>query len=837
MHTQTIIRKLKYSLFLLALLLWQPLSLSAQVITGNISNEFGEPVPYANVFVQQNQTGTVSDDAGHYTMRLDVEGEYRLVFSSLGYESQSQEVLLTGDSLWLNIQLKTSGVELAEITVNADKRDPAFGIIRKVIDNKQAHLKALDSYRARVYVKATEEIDEKEAKKKKAAAVSLATEGDPEDPFAAEAAAQRELLNGLNMVEMELTLNYQYPNRYKEERTAYQKYGDKNGLFLPRFGETDFNFYRNLVRLNGIADLPVISPLSNTAVLSYKYELLSTDYEDGELVYKIRVIPRKSGNATVSGLIWINEGHWTINRIDFELPTGALILSDRFRIEQHYAEVADSVWMIDRQAFIYGTDTKGRVFEGSTTLRYDNIEPYYEFPDKFFGNEVAVTTQEAYERDGEYWAAGRTEKLTEREAEMVRVRDSIYAVVNSKTYKDSIQARYNKVTLLDLAWDGVGFRDHEKKTHIYVGPLASMIDFSPVGGWRVGPYASTFKRYGNGRILSNSGTLNYGLRNGDFQGDFSSWFRYDPFRLGDVSISGGRSFEAINQYDAFLNLLKPSNYILRDALRIGQQIEIANGLFIRSSFELSDRRPLTGLDVGSFVDGVVEDNDEIIDFDRYQAFISTNTISFTPGQKYMREPTRKIILGSKWPTFSLAHQKGWSGALSSDIDFDYLQLAIEQNVQVGALGNSRYRAQLGQFVNTRDLRFVDFKQFRQSDPILYSDPLHSFQSLDTSLTTTNLHFEFHHIHHFNGALINNVPLLKKTGLKVVAGGGFLWLRDGNFRHQEVFAGMERVFKLGARRRLRVGIFGVAADSSNGPPNTSFKISFDLIDTWKRDWSF
>jgi hypothetical protein len=321
------------------------------------------------------------------------------------------------------------------------------------------------------------------------------------------------------------------------------------------------------------------------------------------------------------------------------------------------------------------------------------------------------------------------------------------------------------------------------------------------------------------------------------QGNFSSWFRYDPFRLGSISISGGRSFEAINEYDAYLNLLRPSNYTLRDALRMRHDIELFNGFRWHSSFSWNDRRPITGYDVGSFLENVVEDGDDVIDFQRYQAFISTNRISYTPGQRYMREPDRKVVLGSKWPTISLLHRRGWDGAFGSDIRFDYVEAALEQEVVLGAIGNTRYRAQVGQFVNTDDLRFIDWKQFRESDPILYSNPLHSFQLLDTSLTTTNLNFELHFIHHFNGAIINNIPLLKKTRIKTVVGGGMLWLKDNDYRHQEVFAGVERVFKIGTRRRLRVGVFGVLADANDRKADAAFKISFDLIDIWKRDWSY
>lgn len=823
-------------LLLTALLLLVGTALSAQVITGRIINEFSEPLPYANIYVQQLQTGTVSDDAGRYELRLDVEGEYNLVFSSLGYESRSERVLLVGDTAWVNVQLHTSAVELEELVVSASEKDPAFGIIKKVIAHKDRQLRAADSYRAKIYLKAVEETEEQQ-KQEAAAPVEVDLSVPNADPFAAEQAAQQALLDGLNLVEMEVVLNYQQPRRYKEERTAYQAYGRKDGLFIPIFAETDFNFYRNLVYLPGISDAPVISPLSNNAILSYKYELEEAFMEGQRMVNKIKVIPRKEGNSTVRGTLWIVEDEWTIQKLELELPVGTLLFGDNFRIEQQYQQM-DSLWIVERQAFHYMTKQgKKRVFKGSTVLRYSDYQHNYRFPEKFFGNEVAVTTSEAYQRDGQYWANTRTEALAAREAELIHIRDSIQAVHNSPAYRDSLEGMYNQVNLLEIAWDGIGIRNWRDQSHLYVGSLASMIDFSPVGGWRVSPYVSRFKRYKSGRILSNSGSLSYGIKNQDLQGNFSSWFRYDPFRLGDISMSGGRSFETVNQFDAYLNQLRPSNYILRDAFRLRHHIELFNGFRIHSSFGIDDRKPITGYDVSSFLGGVVSDGDELLDFERYQAFITTNTISYTPRQRYMREPNRKVILGSKWPTFSVTHRRGWDKALSSDIRFDYFEAAIEQKVILGPMGNTHYRAQLGQFTNTDDLRFVDFKQFRESDPILYSDPLRTFQMMDTSLTTTNLHFELHFIHHFNGAIINNIPLLKKTRIKAVAGGGFLWLKDNDYRHQEVFVGVERVFKIGPRRRLRVGLFGVAADANNRKPDTSFKISFDLIDIWKRDWSF
>lgn len=813
-------------------------TLFAQSISGRITNEFGEPVPYANVLVQELGNGTTADAEGKYSFQFDTEGSYRLIFSSLGYASRKVDIVMELEDQTKDITLLTSESQLEEITVKASGKDPAYGIIRKVVKNKTQHLRAAASYRSRIYVKAREDVERTAPKKKAPVTVETAPEEGGPDPFAEEEKARKQLLAGLNLLEMEVVLNFQQPRQYKEERTAYSAYGNVRGLFVPRFGETDFNFYRNMVNLTAISDAPVISPLSNTGVLSYKFKLESTDLEGKQIVYKIKVTPRKKGNNTCKGTIWINEGSWTINRLDFEFSKYPLKFFDQFRLEQSYALHQDSLWIVDKQVFHYMAKAGKRVtYNGNTTLRYSDYEHNYPFPPKFFGNEVAVTEREAYDRDSSYWENSRTVALKPDEIRMITVRDSIKAIVSSKAYQDSLQEKYNKITLLEIAWDGVGFRNNEKKSHLYVGSLPELIDFSVVGGWRFGPYASYNRRYKDGKMINMSGGINYGVTNGDLTGDFSIWHRYDPFRLGDISIAGGRNFESIFAFDAFLNQLRPSNYILRESGRIRHQIEILNGLFIVNDANYAIRKPITGLETSSFLSDFIEDDDDVQAFEAYEALITSTAIQFTPGMKYMREPDRKIRLASKWPTFQLLHQKGWNGPLGSDIDFDYLEVSMEQNLILGVLGNSNYELKAGTFLNKRDLRFIDLKRFRESDPILFSDPSQTFNVLDTSLTTGNPFIEFHHIHHFNGALVNNIPLLRKTRIKTVAGGGFLYLPEEKYRYQEVFVGLERVFKIGARRRLRLGGYAVLGDANDGRARTSFKISFDLIDLWKRDWSF
>lgn len=818
----------------------------SQSISGKILNEKGEPIPYANIFVREAQTGTNSDDEGKYLMTLAAPGEYEVVFSSIGYESKSMEIVVGDVEVRLDVRLKTSSIEVEELVIKASKKDSAYALIKKVIENKKGYLASVQSFRSDVYVKAIELIDNKKKPKEdeNEGVDKLAGEEEEEvDPFAEQNKENQKLLSSLNMVEMNLVLNYQYPKKYKEERSAYKKSGSDRGLFIPLFGETNFNFYRNMVRLDGIAEAPIISPLSTTSILSYKYKLLETRNEGGQIVYKIKVTPRKTGNSTCSGIIYINEGIWNINRLDFKLHKGGLKFFDAFQLKIDYQQVEDTLWIPTRQEFVYETKQgRFKTYKGNTVMKYSNYQNNYQFPAKFFTNEVVRYDRDAYDKDTTYWNQNRAEPLKAEEAKVVQLRDSISAVLNSPAYQDSIAAEYNKITFLDIVWDGLGFRNNTKQTSWYVGPVPSLLNYDVIGGWRISPFVFHSKHWKeSGKRMNVSGNLSYGLKNNDMQGNLRSWYLYNPHKIASVRFGVGRNYQSINRYDAFLNQLRTSNYILNEVIYGSHRFEIVNGLYLNTGFSFNNRQSIADIDASSGLTNLIENltnvEEEPIAFEPYKALITDIRLSYTPFQKYMTQPKRKVILGSDYPTITLLHRKGWNSMFESSIDFDYLELSLEHDLILGQFGNSKYSAKVGTFVNDKDLEFIDLKRFRQSDPYWYSDPLNSFQLLDTSIATSKPFFELHYIHHFNGAIVNNLPLIKKTNIRFVVGGGFMYIQENNLRHEEIFGGIERVFKLGARRRLRVGLYGVLANSNYASPDTTFKLSFDVIDTWKKDWSF
>jgi hypothetical protein len=265
------------------------------------------------------------------------------------------------------------------------------------------------------------------------------------------------------------------------------------------------------------------------------------------------------------------------------------------------------------------------------------------------------------------------------------------------------------------------------------------------------------------------------------------------------------------------------------------EYELFNGFYIDLGGEFTERRSLEGYDFLEFADDVLPNN-EPSDFETYQALIADFTVSYTPKQKYMREPYRKIVLGSAWPTFNLYYERGIPDVFGSDIDHEYIQMSIDQTFKIGTIGTSSYRLSGGLFLNANNLRDPDFKFQRRSDPLWFSNPLYSFQGLDTLLRTNDMSLEAHFVHHDNGAIINKIPFMKKTRVGLVFGGGALYVKEHDYFHYEVLAGLERNFKL-SRRRLRVGLYGVLSAGNKSLPRFDYKISFAILDDRSMKWNF
>ena len=795
---------------------------------GKIINAKQEPLAFASVQTKEIKLGTVSKEDGSYALELE-EGKYDLVITLLGYKPQVITVVLRKANLEQNIIMEAAeAASLTEVTVKSKNRDKAEEYIRNVVRNKEAVENAAGAYSCKVYIKALQQDSIPQKKNKKPISDSLL-----------KIKLANAELNQMALAEIILQLDYASPKKIKEERTGVTKKGNTQSLFFLSTTEGDFNFYNNLINVPAVSATPFVSPLSYSGLLAYRYKTIKTAIINGKKIYTISIKPRQLSNATVEGEITIADSLWVILHTKLKLPKYHLAEYDFFEVEQQYSLINNKAWMVTRQQFTYNAASGKKKSSGRTVVSYTDYELNKQFDKKHFGTEISLATAEAYKRDSNFWQANRTEPLTEKEVRFIHYKDSIYSATHTKIYLDSIDKVINKITWQKVLFKGQNFNDHVKRRNWYIPPLPNLYQPLQFGGARIQPSFFYFKTYESRKNLLLFTEISYGVRNKDVNGSIRLNRMYNPFNRGFYSVRLQKSFDFIFNGDAWINMISRSNLYLNQGIGVGHGLEIANGLFFYSDIDVAFRRSLSGYKKGDFIDSLSLGNlldsnsNRVIAFEPYNAFYGMLRLEYTPHQRYIREPREKVILGSSWPTFYVLWKKGIPGIFNSKVNFDYTELGIKQSIKIGTLGISSYTIKTGSFLNTKDLRLVDYKRVRRGDPLFFSNPNEAFQSLDSTFPVFKRFYEGHYVHEFNGALLNKIPLFKKIGLREIAGAGFLFAPErNNLRYAEIFTGIERIFKYPFNQlgKFKLGVYvsGSAANQFRNP--VQFKIG---VTTWDK----
>jgi hypothetical protein len=837
-------RKLHPSVVFLIFSLSSTFTFAQSLLKGSVIDEKNIPIPFAQIFVKNNaDLRTTADANGYYEMRL-YPGEYFLVLTAIGYEDRESYISIGDYSVQRITQLfplEVSNMEDVEISVK--KSNPGREIMLRVVEKRDSINPWNYPHSCEGYIKATEKINfkpktEKELAREKKKGAKKKTEllaEDEEDPFAEERKIQNELAKNMNLIEVQFSRNFQPHNKVKEIRNAFEERGVTRNLYYTTTVKSNFNFFENLLHLDDLHQSPVSSPISGPGILSYRYRLVEQFEENGQKIHKIKIIPRSTATSTLEGYIWVIDSLWLVQKLELTMSKGNLLVYDFFKIEQNYTAQGDTLCVLSDQILTYGVKYKDQTSECSTVAKFNhyNFQPH--FSDKFFNKELSITEKEAYDKDTSYWNKTRGVQLTKEEQAYVIAKDSIRDHHNRKEYLDSVDAIFNKITPLKVLWFGVDHRNRPRKVQWTISSLAALSRPIYIAGPRIAPTFNYFKKWENQRLIESYTEMSIGILNKDLKGRTHWQYLYDPFHFGSFTLSFVHDFDAIRSYDAISQVYKRSNFIEATKLRLNTSNEIFNGFYIDTEFEFSERRNLANYSFLDFFDKSLP-NDEPTVFQPYQACIGILEISYVPGQQYMREPNRKVLLGSRWPTFYASYERGIPTIFGSDVNHEYGLLGMRQTFKIGTLGTSSYHIKIGQFLSTKSLKDADFKYNRRSDPFWFSNPLYSFQGLTVALPSRQFFAEGHLVHHDNGAILNKLPFMKKTGIGLVLGCGALYVKEFNWQHYELFTGLERNFKF-SKRKLRVGLYGVVSDGNHINPSTTWKISLAVLDLRNLKWNF
>lgn len=110
---------MKRQIFYLLFSLFSLNVFSQTVITGKVTQEKGDPLPGANVYLQGTYDGTSANEKGQFILKTAKTGQFDLRVEFISYKPVSLKVELKGDTIHLNVQLKETFNELNAVTITA----------------------------------------------------------------------------------------------------------------------------------------------------------------------------------------------------------------------------------------------------------------------------------------------------------------------------------------------------------------------------------------------------------------------------------------------------------------------------------------------------------------------------------------------------------------------------------------------------------------------------------------------------------------------------------------------------------------------------------------------
>ena len=829
----------------------------AQIVEGRITDESGRAIPFVSVSSEKTGTGTSSNAKGFYSLKLS-EGKSTVIFSHLGYELQTRQLLLVRNAVkHLNITLKESTQNLKGVDVIAKPVDRAKLIMQHVRKARKSHLDAVRNYFCSSYTKTSVE---RISRKKTFSDSTELARTDVLDSLGLTAEKKRKQTD---LIEVLSSSYFSSPQSFKEQIIAIKEYNDNSGRTrgrntsfsfdvgepdiapVPRRSKNpyilyqdnnscDLNLYKSYLEFQAICTKPLLSPLAFNSAFSYKFNYLGNYYVGDMQIHRISLEPLFKSESLFSGIIEIIDGVWSLYKSDLSINKQALVFCKSFALSIDYSN--DSLLSVPiKKQLNYSIKDGSDDVEVQSIIEHDSYIINQELDKDIFRGELLEFLPDAFEKDSIYWQNNRKTNLSELEHRYAVKRDSIVNYYDSDAYKAKMDSSFNKIDI----WTpivGLGRRNRIKGTEWYIeGILSQVIPFG-IGGYRHRLPGYFQKEYKNAMVLETKGHIDYGFANKDIKGKLGVGFTYMPKKFVRTYIEAGDYYEMINNYASVEQIFSRSNYARTHTYAISQRMEIINGLFGELRLDYSDQIPINNLQFSKWSEELFGELNEPVEFKRYTKSEISLELKYIPGQKYYYRKGKKVILGSKHPTFRAKYRKGIPNVFGSEVNFDYIELEAYNDFNLARLGNTRWRVNVGSFVNKKSLRVLEYKFFRGSDQFFFSDPLRSLQLLGPTLTTPNEFLKANVIHHFNGTILNKVPIINKLKLGLAGGAAALLIPDSDFNQFEFFAGLERPLKIKSQL-MRLGLYAVTANNNLEAANVRLKFGLSFFNSFTRKWDY
>jgi len=770
-------------------------------IKGTVTDEKGNPLPFVSVYLENTYTGTTTNDQGKYELTAGRPSKYVVVFQYLGYKTKKVKYVIEKFTQELNMQLEEENITLNEVVIDK-KNNPANEVIRNAIASKKENAESTSKYTADFYSRGIFKI--KDAPK--------AIMGQKFDYFDEVLDSTRSGI--LYLSETISKIAFQKPDKLKETIVASKVSGNDNGFSFNNAASANFDFYENYIPFQ----VNIISPIADNAFNYYKFKLEGTFFDkDNHQINKVKVIPKRTSEPVVEGYIYIVDDSWAIYATDLSIKgdqVQAPALTQLWLKQSYSYNSRNKIWTKTTQTLDFSAGIFDIKVSGRFTYVYTNYVFEPKFEKKTFGAEVLNFETDANKKDNLFWDKIRPVPLTSEETLDYIKKDALQEKKKSKTYLDSVDAKSNKLGVLDMI-TGYSYKNSYKKWSANYDGLIRGISFNTVQGYRFKTGLSFTKRDDEKRTFSSISTdFEYGISEKKLRATVGYVNRFNNTNYSEFRISGGSSTEQFNPENPisrFVNTISTlffkDNYMKlyeKNFVKASFGREIVNGLFMNAAIDYSERKPLWNTtDQVYFQDknDAYTSNNPLLPYDfETPAFAKHNLVKgsinarITFGQQYWTRPDGKFnFKNDDYPVVYLGYEKGFAGSRKK-YDFDHLNARLTYDITIGNKGNLAINAKAGKFFNAEGISFVDYKHFNGNQThIGQSDRyLNVFNFMPYYLNSTNdAYFEFHAEHNDQGYIMNKIPLLNKLKSTLVLGYHNLAVPDRS-PYNEFTAGLDNL---------------------------------------------
>ncbi|MBS9774551.1 MAG: carboxypeptidase-like regulatory domain-containing protein [Tenacibaculum sp.] len=728
-------------------------------IKGKVVDEFNNPLPFVNVFVQGTQFGAITDDDGNFDF-LSKKEEGILEASFVGF--QTQTIKINSKTKFLNITLIEGDNVLEEVVLVtkpkkrlSKKENPAYKILKEIWKRKRKNgLSLVKNYQYKkhtsieVGLNNLDSVFIKKMFKKEYNDIIKNANYDND---------------GVNYY-LPIYLSEQVSNVYGNNKTnkiredieAEKKDGlGADGFVFDRMSNSfkNINVFKNNITL---MQKSFVSPLSTNGFSTYDYLLYDSIVKNNKKLYNIYFFPIRDEDLAFRGNFWVSDKNFSIKKIKMEVNKSAnLNFIRRLIFEKEFEVKNDSIYLATANKYEgdFTLVDKNDNNKGLTIKKTENYDTYVlnkPLPDNFYEISAKKTRPNQYYKDDKYW-----NKVANNEDKNTHI---LIQKIKSKKRIKNLTGLINTLA--------TGYIDIAK--NIQFGRFWNTFGYNNIEGLRTKLGFRTFKTKDDRfRLL---GYVAYGFKDKKIKygAEANYLLSYEPrIAIGmayqdDIQQLGASLLNTDKllgeSFGSSVLFSRGNNYFLSNIKKFATNFDYAINPNFHIGFNFT-RATITSSLPEKFSINYLNENGEISS--SVTNFYSDFYISFTPNRNVYGLGVKQRFGQNLFPTLILNYKRGYKGIFGGTHDYSKLQIKYNHPIVLGKIGILDTTIELGKTFGTVPISLLSPIPANQS----YSLVKDTFSLMNYYDYVTDTYATAHFEHHFNGFILNRIPLIKKLKLR------------------------------------------------------------------------